>query len=181
MAYVCSPERSTLLFINKYNIADLTRKEWWFIYRKCLKYHKVGNTDGDNNRFRRFQSQLTPKIQSELESCSLILDWRLFLNELFLWLISQILSGLLAFSIRIDYIIKKVDIVSQLIRELTLILFRGCWHWSKRKEKYSKAFHHIWKNWKKIPPHYNFIRCFHNIYVTITWKYKSKSMYNRSH
>lgn len=117
--------------------------------QKMLKIPQSRQYYGDNNRFRRVPSQLTPKIQSELEFCSLILDWRLFLNELFLWLISQILSGLLAFSIRIDYIIKKVDIVLQLIREPTLILFRGCWHWSKRKEKYSKAFHHIWKNWKK--------------------------------
>ena len=117
--------------------------------QKMLKIPQSRQYYGDNNRFRRVPSRLTPKIQSELEFCSLILDWRLFLNELFLWLISQILSGLLAFSIRIDYIIKKVDIVSQLIRELTLILFRGCWHWSKRKEKYSEAFHHIWKNWKK--------------------------------
>ena len=139
--------------------------------QKVLKIPQSRQYYGDNNRFRRVQSQQTPKIQSELEFCSLILDWRLFLNELFLWLISQILSGLLAFSIRIHYIIKKVDIVLQLIREPTLILFRGCWHWSKRKEKYSKAFHYIWKNWKK----YNFIRCFHNIYVTMTWKYKSKS------
>lgn len=139
--------------------------------QKMLKIPQSRQYYGDNNRFRRVQSQQTPKIQSELEFCSLILDWRLFLNELFLWLISQILSGLLAFSIRIHYIIKKVDIVLQLIREPTLILFRGCWHWSKRKEKYSKAFHYIWKNWKK----YNFIRCFHNIYVTMTWKYKSKS------
>ena len=139
--------------------------------QKMLKIPQSRQYYGDNNRFRRVQSQQTPKIQSELEFCSLILDWRLFLNELFLWLISQILSGLLAFSIRIHYIINKVDIVLQLIREPTLILFRGCWHWSKRKEKYSKAFHYIWKNWKK----YNFIRCFHNIYVTMTWKYKSKS------
>lgn len=117
--------------------------------QKMLKIPQSRQYYGDNNRFRRVPSQLTPNIQSELEFCSLILDWRLFLNELFLWLISQILSGLLAFSIRIDYIIKKVDIVLQLIREPTLILFRGCWHWSKRKEKYSKAFHHIWKNWKK--------------------------------
>lgn len=117
--------------------------------QKMLKIPQSRQYYGDNNRFRRVPSQLTPKIQSELEFCSLILDWRLFLNELFLWLISQILSGLLAFSIRIDYINKKVDIVLQLIREPTLILFRGCWHWSKRKEKYSKAFHHIWKNWKK--------------------------------
>ena len=139
--------------------------------QKMLKIPQSRQYYGDNNRFQRVQSQQTPKIQSELEFCSLILDWRLFLNELFLWLISQILSGLLAFSIRIHYIIKKVDTVLQLIREPTLILFRGCWHWSKRKEKYSKAFHYIWKNWKK----YNFIRCFHNIYVTMTWKYKSKS------
>lgn len=117
--------------------------------QKMLKIPQNRQYYGDNNRFRRVQSQQTPKVQSELEFCSLILDWRLFLNELFLWLISQILSELLAFSIRIDYIIKKVDIVLQLIGEPTLILFRGCWHWSKRKEKYSKAFHHIWKNWKK--------------------------------
>lgn len=117
--------------------------------QKMLKIPQSRQYYGDNNRFRRVPSQLTPKIQSELEFCSLILDWRLFLNELFLWLISQILSGPLAFPIRIDYIIKKVDIVLQLIREPTLILFRGCWHWSKWKEKYSKAFHHIWKNWKK--------------------------------
>ena len=137
--------------------------------QKMLKIPQSRQYYGDNNRFRRVPSQLTPKIQSELEFCSLILDWRLFLNELFLWLISQILSGLLAFSIRIDYIIKKVDIVLQLIREPTLILFRGCWHWSKRKEKYSKAFHHIWKNWKKS--HHTiilsgvFIICDHNMKI----------------
>lgn len=137
--------------------------------QKMLKIPQSRQYYGDNNRFRRVPSRLTPKIQSELEFCSLLLDWRLFLNELFLWLISQILSGLLAFPIRIDYIIKKVDIVLQLIREPTLILFRGCWHWSKRKEKYSKAFHHIWKNWKKS--HHTiilsgvFIICDHNMKI----------------
>ena len=149
--------------------------------QKMLKKPQSRQYYGDNNRFRRVQSQLTPKIQSELEFCSLILDWRLFLNELFLWLISQILSGLLAFSIRIDYIIKIVDIVLQLIREPTLILFRGCWHWSKRKEKYSKAFHYIWKNWKKS--HHTIILS--GVFIIYMWPWheniNQSLMYNRSH